>query len=97
MRSLNAINEFKQEAPNAIFTKEQALQITLKLLTKELNNPANTENESAVLKRAIEYFTFRHLDATETETDALLDSFNVARITTADIVEGIKTVLFEAD
>ena len=97
MRPLDAINELKQEAPNAIFTKDQALQITLKLLTKELNNPANTENEAAVLKRAIDYFSIRHLDATATETDTMLDAFNVARITTADIVEGIKTVLFEAD
>ncbi|MGI5856122.1 MAG: hypothetical protein ACOX64_06640 [Candidatus Merdivicinus sp.] len=97
MRSLNAINEFKREAPNAIFTKEQALQITLKLLSKELNDPTNSDNETAVLKRAVEHFTFQHLDATATETDAMLDAFNVARITTSDIVEGIKAVLFEAD
>ena len=97
MRSLNAINEFKREAPNAVFTKDQALQITLKLLTKELNDPSNSENERDVLKRAVEHFSFQHLDTTISETDAMLDAFNVARITTSDIVEGIKTVLFEAD
>ena len=74
MRSLNAINEFKREAPDAIFTKEQALQITLKLLTKELNDPANSDNETAVLKRAVEHFTFQHLDATATETDAMFEA-----------------------
>lgn len=97
MRPLPIIEEFKREARNAIFTKEQAMQISLKLLTKELQSPDNTDEEKAVLQKAIEYFSIRYLDETQTETDAMLDAFNVARLTTDDIAEGLKVVLFDAD
>ncbi|MGI5894921.1 MAG: hypothetical protein ACOX6P_10060 [Candidatus Merdivicinus sp.] len=96
MRSLSILDEFKKEAPNAIFTKEQAMQISLKLLKKELDR-TTSEEDAAVIRKAIEYFSFSYLDATETETDAMLDAFNVARLTTSDIVEAIQVVLFEAE
>ncbi len=96
MRPLPIIEEFKREARNAIFTKEQAMQISLKLLTKELQSPDNTDEEKAVLQKAVEYFSIRYLDETQTETDAMLDAFNVARLTTDDIAEGLKVVLFDA-
>lgn len=96
MRSLNGIDEFKREAANAVFTKEQAMQISLRLLKKELENPANSPEDTAVLKKAMEYFSFEYLDATTTETDKMLDAFNVARLTTEDIVEAIKVLLFDA-
>lgn len=97
MRPLPVIEEFKREARNAIFTKEQAMQISLKLLTKELQSPDNTDEEKAVLQKAVEYFSLRYLDETQTETDAMLDAFNVARLTTDDIAEGLKVVLFDAN
>lgn len=96
MRSLPILDEFKREAPNALYTKEQAMQIALKLLKKELDR-AGSKEDAAVIRKAIEYFSFSYLDATETETDAMLDAFNVARLTTEDITEAIKVVLFEAE
>ena len=97
MRSLPIVDEFKKEAANALFTREQAMQVTLKLLARELESPANKPEETEVLKKAVEYFNFQHLDATVSETDGMLDAFNVPRLTTYDIVEAIKTVIFEAD
>lgn len=97
MRPLPTIEEFKREARNAVFTKEQAMQISLKLLTKELQSPDNTDEEKKILQKAIEYFSIRYLDETQTETDAMLDAFNVARLTTDDIAEGLKVVLFDAN
>ena len=97
MRSLKRIDEFKREAPNAVFTKEQAMQISLRLLKKEMEDPANSPADTATLKKAMEYFSFEYLDSTTTETDQMLDAFNVARLTTEDITEAIKVVLFEAE
>ncbi len=95
MRTLSTIDEFQKEAPNAIFTKEQAMQISLKLLKKELDLAAS-ENDCAVIRKAIEYFSFHYLDDTDTPTDTMLDSFHVARLTTNDIVTAINNVVFDA-
>ena len=96
MRSLPFLDEFKQEARGAVFTKEQAMQISLRLLSKELQSPDNTDEEKAVLQKAIEYFSVRYLDETQTETHAMLDAFNVARLSTDGIADGLKAVLFDA-
>ena len=50
-----------------------------------------------MLQKAIEYFSVRYLDETQTETDAMLDAFNVARLSTDDIADGLKAVLFDAE
>ena len=42
MRTLNKVIEFQQEASNALFTKAQALAITMQLLELERRQPENT-------------------------------------------------------
>ena len=49
MRTLNKVIEFQQEASNALFTKAQALAITMQLLELERRQPENTPEEAAVL------------------------------------------------
>ena len=54
MRTLHYINEFKTEAANAVFTKQQAVAATLQLLEKERLCPDNTDEETALFTTAIE-------------------------------------------
>ncbi|MBR6791213.1 MAG: hypothetical protein IKM31_10145 [Oscillospiraceae bacterium] len=95
MRTLHTVIEFKAEAGNAVFTKQQAVAATLQLLEKEKLNPENTAEETAVFAAAIAKAEFRYIDATKTETDRMLDGLGVARFTTEDIVNGIEALLFD--
>lgn len=94
MRTLNKVIEFQQEASNALFTKAQALAITMQLLELERRQPENTPEEAAVLENAMKNLNFRYLDTTETQTDQMLDSLGVARLTTAEIAQAIEAVVF---
>ena len=40
---------------------------------------------------------FRYLDATETQTDQMLDSLGVARLTTEEIAQAIEAVVFDME
>lgn len=95
MRTLEKVDEFRREAKNAIFTKQQAVAVTLNLLDAERRCEKNTEEEMRILTEAMHKITFRYLDTTESETDAMLDSLGVARLTVDDIVEAIDAVLFD--
>ena len=95
MRSLPYIDEFKAEAGDAVFTKQQAVAATLQLLQKEQANPDNNEAETALFANAIAKAEFRYIDATVTETDRMLDGLGVARFTTQSIVDAIKSLLFD--
>ncbi|HIT08279.1 MAG TPA: hypothetical protein IAB55_04240 [Candidatus Merdivicinus faecavium] len=98
MLNLAALDELIREAPHALYTREQAVQVSLMLLKTELNR-AGSANEADILRRAIDQFTrnFRYLDPNQSETDRMLDSLGVARLRTEDIVEAIKAVLFDAE
>lgn len=95
MRRLEIVNEFKQEAAGAMFTKQQAIAVTLQLLQKEQQNPGNTAEEAKLLADAIAKSEFRYIDATKTETDQMLDMLNVARFKSEDIVNAIEMILFD--
>ena len=97
MRTLNKVIEFKQEAPNALFTMAQALAVMLRLLELERQQPENTQAEATVLENAMRSINFRYLDATETQTDQLLDSLGVARLTAEDIVQAVEAVVFDME
>ncbi|MFQ9873131.1 MAG: hypothetical protein ACLRVT_09145 [Oscillospiraceae bacterium] len=49
MRTLTHLDEFRREAQNALFTKQQAISVTLRLLELEKNSQENTDQESAIL------------------------------------------------
>ena len=95
MRTLHKLHEFQQEAGHAVFNKQQAVAITLRLLETEKNDPDNTDEENRILADAMKKVEFRYLDATQTETDFVLDSLGVARFTVSDIVNAVKNVLFD--
>lgn len=95
MRILEAVDEFRREAGQALFTKQQAIAVTMSLLDTERKNPDNTEEETRILTDAMNKITFRYLDATESGTDALLDQLNVARLTSENIIAAIEAVLFD--
>lgn len=97
MRTLNKIIEFRQEASNALFTKAQALAVTMQLLELERRQPETTPEEAAVLDNAMKNLNFRYLDPTETQTDQMLDSLGVARLTTEKIVQAIEAVVFDME
>lgn len=97
MRTLNKIIEFRQEASNALFTKAQALAVTMQLLELERRQPETTPEEAAVLDNAMKNLNFRYLDPTETQTDQMLDSLGVARLTTEEIVQAIEAVVFDME
>ena len=97
MRTLNKVIEFQQEASNALFTKAQALDITMQLLELELQQPENTPEEATALENAMKNLNFRYLDATETQTDQMLDSLGVARLTTEEIAQAIEAVVFDME
>lgn len=97
MRTLNKVIEFQQEASNALFTKAQALAIMMQLLELERRQPENTPEEAAVLENAMKNLNFRYLDTTETQTDQMLDSLGVARLTTAEIAQAIEAVVFDME
>ena len=41
MRTFHKIDEFRTEAANALFTKQQAISVTMRLLELELADPQN--------------------------------------------------------
>ena len=45
MRTFHKIDEFRTEAANALFTKQQAISVTMRLLELELADPQNSEEE----------------------------------------------------
>ncbi len=97
MRTLNKVIEFRQEASNALFTKAQALAVTMQLLELERRQPETTPEEAAVLDHAMKNLNFRYLDTTETQTDQMLDSLGVARLTTEEIVQAIEAIVFDME
>ncbi len=97
MRKLTSVEEFMNEAPNALYNKQQAVIITLRLLEKEYNSVENSENEKTVLRNAMKRSEFRYLDMTQTHTDSMLDALGVARFTTADIVKAIDEMVFDVE
>lgn len=97
MHTLIYVNEFKSEAANAVFTKQQAVAATLQLLQKEQMNPNNTPEEADLFVKAIAKAEFRYIDATTTETDRMLDTLGVARFTTQEITAAIDALLFDVN
>lgn len=96
MRFLNKIDEFKQETTNALFTKEQALAVTIKLFDLELADPSNSEEDIRVLTDARQRVSIQYFDSTATQVDEILDSVGVARLTAQDIAQAIDVMLFES-
>ena len=96
MRKLDKIDEFQREASNALFTRSQAVAVTLRLLEMEMNSCDSAE-EAEVLANAMRIAHVGYLDATSTEIDTLLDSMGVARITAEDIVKAINAIVFDAE
>lgn len=94
MRNLEKIDEFRREAGSAFFTRQQAMGIATQLLQRELKE-SNSPEDAATLTAALQRMSMRYLDQTETETDALLDAFNVARLTADDVLKAINDVLFD--
>lgn len=94
MRNLEKIDEFRREAGSALFTRQQAMGIATQLLQRELKE-SNSPEDAATLTAALQRMSMRYLDQTETETDALLDAFNVARLTADDVLKAINDVLFD--
>ena len=95
MKSLKVIDEFRVEAKEALFTKQQAVAITLRLLQAEL---AEAEGKDAeVLSKALQNITFSYLDATATRIDEMLDQVGVARFTSEQIINAIQNVIFDVE
>ncbi len=95
MRNLEFVEEFRQEAQHALFTKKQAVAVTMRLLEEELKNDANTEEEQKILEGAMQRIDFHYLDTTNSLTDEILDAADVARINAENIADAIDVVVFE--
>ena len=95
MRTLHHVNEFKQEAGQAVFNKQQAISVTMQLLLKEQADPANTGAEATALAEAVRKAEFRYIDETRSQTDQMLDELGVARFTVEDIVRAIGMLIFD--
>ena len=96
MRFLNKVDEFKQEATNALFTKEQAIAVAIKLFDAELADPSNSEEDIRVLTDARQRVSIHYFDNTASNVDEILDSVGVARLTAHDIAQAIDIMLFES-
>ena len=95
MKTLKIIDEFRVEAKDALFTKQQAVSITLRLIQAEL---AQAEGKDAeVLSKALKNISFSHLDATATAIDEMLDEVGVARFTSEQIISAIQNVIFDVE
>lgn len=97
MHTMSYVDEFRREAANAVFTKQQAISVTLQLLTLEMNKAGNTEEENELFRKALERAEFRYIDATKSQTDKMLDAIGVARFTTEDIANAIQMIVFDAE
>ena len=96
MYSYSKIDEFRREADNALFTKEQALQVVGRLFDLQLVQPENSPEDIRILTAAKQKVNMSYFDATSTEIDQLLDAAAVARLTAANIADAIDVILFEA-
>ncbi len=97
MKNLPYLDEFKKEAANAMFTKQQAISATLQLLQAEGAKAENSEKETAMFNAALKKAEFKYIDNTTTKTDAMLDSLGVARFTTEEITSAIDSLLFDVE
>lgn len=95
MRKLKIVDEFRQEAATSLFTKTQAMAITIRLLQLELAEQDNTQEDSRILSDALKRFNFAYLDTNATSIDKILDDANVARLKSTDILSAIETVVFD--
>ncbi len=95
MRKLQIVDEFRKEAESSLFTKTQAMAITVRLLQLELVEPQNTPDDIRMLSTALQRFDFRYLDVNTTKIDDILDNANVARLKSTDILSAIDAVLFD--
>ena len=95
MKTLKVIDEFRVEAKDALFTKQQAVSITLRLLQAELSEAQGHDQE--VLSKALQNITFRYLDDTATRIDEILDEVGVARFTSQQIINAIQNVIFDVE
>lgn len=95
MRPLRRLEEFQQEASSALFTRQQAVAVTLRLLESEQSDAANTPQETQLFTDALQKVEYRYLDSTQTPTDQLLDSLSVPRFTAPQIVQALQDVLFD--
>lgn len=95
MRKLQIVDEFRQEAATSLFTKTQAMAITIRLLQLELAEQGNTSDDNRVLTAALQRFDFRYLDSNTTKIDDILDAANVARLKSTDILSAIDAVIFD--
>ena len=96
MKTLKKLDEFRTEASGALFTKSQAIAVTLRLLEMEMND-CETPEETEVFANALKIAHVGYLDNTSTDTDALLDSLGVARITAEQVVSAVQSILFDAE
>lgn len=97
MRTLYKLEEFKREAGEALFTKQQAVAVTLRLLELELNDPQNSEEDRRILSDAMKKATFSYLDSTQMEIDALLDSVGAARISASSVADAVSRIIFDVE
>ncbi|MFZ2538341.1 MAG: hypothetical protein WAX04_05525 [Oscillospiraceae bacterium] len=95
MRKLQIVDEFRQEAATSVFTKTQAMAITIRLLQLELAEPDNTLEDISLLTVALQRFNFSYLDVNTTKIDEILDAANVARLKSTDILSAIDSILFD--
>ena len=93
MKNITVFNEFRTEAKDALFTKQQAVAVTLRLLQTALSE-AN-EDDKKVVSKALETISFSYLDSTATRIDDMLDEVGVARFTSEQIIEAINNVIFD--
>ena len=93
MKNITVFNEFRTEAKDALFTKQQAVAVTLRLLQTALSE-AN-EDDKKVVSKALETISFSYLDSTATRIDDMLDEVGVARFTFEQIIEAINNVIFD--
>ena len=93
MKNIKVLNEFRTEAKDALFTKHQAVAITLRLLQTALAEA--DEDDKPVISKALERITFSYLDSTATQIDDMLDEVGVARFTSEQIIEAINNVIFD--
>lgn len=94
MKRLLIVDEFRTEAQNSLFTKTQAMAITIRLLQLELA-AENTPEEAATLSAMLKKFDFHYLDENQTDIDRILDDANVARLTAESILNAIELVKFD--
>lgn len=97
MKNLQIVDRFRTEASNSLFNKAQAMAISMRLLQLELEDGKNTEEDNRALAEMMKRFDFRYLDARHTDIDEILDSANVARLTSEDILTAIEAVKFDCE